>query len=104
MGTVSHDGELRAGLAAAAKAAAVIIAVGMLAVGAGKAGYTSETAIAASPGHALAAAPAGIAGRIRAGRTARRDVLRFLRRQVVANRGLTVTSSTPPSTRAAPAS
>ena len=57
MGTVSHDGELRAGLAAAAKAAAVIIAVGMLAVVAGKAGYTSDAAIAASSGHALVTAP-----------------------------------------------
>jgi hypothetical protein len=52
-----HDGEIRAGLSAAAKAAAVVVAVGMLAVVAGKAGYTSEAAIAASPGHALAAAP-----------------------------------------------
>ena len=53
-----HDGELRAGLSAAAKAAAVVVAVGMLAVVAGKAGYTSDAAIAAAPGHALAAAPA----------------------------------------------
>jgi hypothetical protein len=42
-----HDGEIRAGLAAAAKAAAVVAAVGMLAVVAGKAGYTSDAAIAA---------------------------------------------------------
>ena len=55
-----HDGEIRAGLSAAAKAAAVVVAVGMLAVVAGKAGYTSDAAIAAAPGHALAAAPAGI--------------------------------------------
>ena len=60
MRRISHDGELRAGFNAAAKAAAVVVAVGMLAVVAGKAGYTSETAIAASPGHVLAAAPAGI--------------------------------------------
>ena len=53
-----HDGEIRAGLSAAAKAAAVVVAVGMLAVVAGKAGYMSDAAIAASPGHALAAAPA----------------------------------------------
>jgi hypothetical protein len=53
-----HDGEIRAGLSAAAKAAAVVVAVGMLAVVAGKTGYTSDAAIAASPGHALAAAPA----------------------------------------------
>jgi len=53
-----HDGEIRAGLSAAAKAAAVVVAVGMLAVVAGKAGYTSDAAIAAAPGHALAAAPA----------------------------------------------
>ena len=53
-----HDGEIRAGLSAAAKAAAVVVAVGMLAVVAGKAGFMSDAAIAASPGHALAAAPA----------------------------------------------
>jgi hypothetical protein len=53
-----HDSEIRAGLAAAAKAAAVVAAVGMLAVVAGKAGYTSDAAIAAAPVHALAAAPA----------------------------------------------
>ena len=53
-----HDGEILAGLSAAAKAAAVVVAVGMLAVVAGKAGYTSDAAIAAAPGHALAAAPA----------------------------------------------
>jgi hypothetical protein len=53
-----HDGEFRAGLSAAAKAAAVVVAVGMLAVVAGKAGNMSDAAIAASPGHALAAAPA----------------------------------------------
>jgi hypothetical protein len=60
MRTTRHDGELRAGLSAAAKAAAVVLAVGMLAVVAGKAGYTSESAIAASPGHALTAAPADV--------------------------------------------
>jgi hypothetical protein len=59
MRTTSHDGELRAGLSAAVKAVAVVLAVGMLAVVAGKAGYTTES-IAASPGHALAAAPAGV--------------------------------------------
>ena len=53
-----HDGEIRAGLSAAAKAAAVVLAVGVLAVVAGKAGYTTDAAIAALPGHALAAAPA----------------------------------------------
>jgi hypothetical protein len=53
-----HDGEIRAGLSAVAKAAAVVVAVGMLAVVAGKAGYTADAAFAASPGHALAAAPA----------------------------------------------
>jgi hypothetical protein len=52
-----HDGEIRAGLSAAAKAAAVVVAVGMLAVVAGKAGYMTDAAIAASPVHALAAAP-----------------------------------------------
>jgi hypothetical protein len=56
-----HDGEIRAGLAAAAKATAVVLAVGMLAVVAGKAGYTSDAAIAASPAHALAAAPVNTA-------------------------------------------
>jgi hypothetical protein len=53
-----HDGEIRAGLSAAAKATAVVLAVGMLAVVAGKAGTVTEAAIAASPVHALAAAPA----------------------------------------------
>jgi len=53
-----HDGEIRAGLSAAAKATAVVLAVGMLAVVAGKAGYMTDAAIAASPVHALAAAPA----------------------------------------------
>ena len=53
-----HDGEIRAGLSAAAKAAAVVVAVGMLAVVAGRAGYMTDGAIAASPVHALAAAPA----------------------------------------------
>ena len=52
-----HDGEIRAGLSAAAKAAAVVVAVGMLAVVAGKAGYISDAAIAASPVHVLATAP-----------------------------------------------
>ena len=61
MRRISHDGELRAGFAAAAKAAAVVVAVGMLAVVAGKAGYTTDVAIAASPGHALAAAPGNTA-------------------------------------------
>jgi hypothetical protein len=59
MRTTSHDGEFRAGVAAAVKAAAVVLAVGMLAVVAGKAGYTTES-IAASPGHAFVAAPAGV--------------------------------------------
>jgi hypothetical protein len=53
-----HDGEIRAGLSAAAKAVAVVAAVGMLAVVAGKAGYTSNAGIEVSPVHALAAAPA----------------------------------------------
>jgi hypothetical protein len=61
MRRISHDGELRAGFAAAAKAAAVVVAVGMLAVVAGKAGYTSDVAIAASPGHVLAAVPVNTA-------------------------------------------
>ena len=55
-----HDGEIRAGLSAAAKAAAVVVAVGMLAVVAGRAGYMTDGAIAASPVHALAAAPAPV--------------------------------------------
>jgi hypothetical protein len=60
MRTTSHGGELRSGMSAAVKAAAVVLAVGMLAVVAGKAGYTPESAIAAFPGHAIAAAPAGV--------------------------------------------
>jgi hypothetical protein len=62
MRRIIHDGEIRAGLSAAAKAVAVVLAVGVLAVVAGKAGYAPDVAaIAVSPGHALAAAPAGVA-------------------------------------------
>jgi len=53
-----HDGEIRAGLSAAAKAAAVVVAVGMLAVVAGKAGYTSDAALAAAPAPAVTGAAA----------------------------------------------
>ena len=50
-----------AGLSAAFKGMAIVLAVGMLAVVAGKAAYTSEAAHAAPPAHALAVGPSGIA-------------------------------------------